>query len=123
MPVGFRFAVFTRQIFLAAHVSVRTLCFCYLEASHDIPPIVAPDSRNASRSLRRTRQSLPVGFNARRRPLDTIRSTYRGVVCRYSAACCFVRTAQLAAPASDCFSPPCFGITTVLLWCALALHG
>jgi membrane dipeptidase len=51
-----------------------------LTASHDIPPIVAPDSRNASRSLRRTRQSLPVGFNARRRPLDTIRSRYRGVV-------------------------------------------
>ncbi len=55
-------------------VAVGALCLCCLEGSHAAPPVVAPDSRNFSRSLRRMRTSFPVGFSARRRPARICRS-------------------------------------------------
>jgi hypothetical protein len=48
------------------------LLFC--RRAHSLALIVAPDSRNASRSLLRTRQNFPVGLRARSRPVFTARS-------------------------------------------------
>src|SRR5262249_32329176 len=80
---------------------MRTLAHC------GSPLIDAPDSKKASRSLRRTRQSLPVGRYARSRPLATMRSRNLDVVCRYAAACRFVRIARLlsslASKLAACF--------------------
>jgi hypothetical protein len=72
---------------VARAVAVRALGFCYLEGSYSAPPIVDPDSRNASRSARRIRTSLPVGLSALRRPARIWFCKYLGVQIAYCAAC------------------------------------
>lgn len=60
-------------------------------------------SKNASKSLRKILTNFPLGLHARRRPALIMRSTYRTVDCSSSAACCFVRIAELAASACGLF--------------------
>jgi len=70
---------------------------CRKRIAHASPPTDEPDSRNFSKSLRRTRHSLPVGLRARRRPALTWRSRYRVVQRTKAAASGFVRIVEFTA--------------------------